>query len=446
VIVMDRPVDIERARRRAKALLRAARAGDRDALARMRSDREPCLADAQHAIAREHGEPSWPALIRRVDTLGRELLDAARDGQAEAVYRLLEQGAPPNARDPESGNTALHLAGAHGRLDAIDYLVGWIPVDRHARNAAGHTALGACITGTADPVVAKVLVSVGLEPEPWMLERASGELAAWLRDRLGQSRDRSHLPQRFGETAWSTGVALFTLLTRSPLAETRVVGDGFAVRTGRLDNTRNGVVCSRLPEQHADDQITSVIGWLRERRAPAQWLLGPQTEPPDLRERLQRAGCQPERTAVHMAARIANLDLSPKRQPDLLEITPIHDPGRLAEALDDPDDARLLTSLGLKDTAPLRHYAALVAGRTVGVVSILIDGPNAEVLELNVNANERRRGIGRTLVLRALHAAAAAGCSVATIGPTPATVPFYESLGLALERYPLDRCYYTPLD
>ncbi|MBV8734262.1 MAG: ankyrin repeat domain-containing protein [Solirubrobacterales bacterium] len=443
---MDRPVDIERGRRHAKALLRAARAGDPDALARMRSDREPCLADAQHAVAREHGEPSWPALLRHVDTLGRELLDAARTGHAEVVYRLLEQGAPPNARDPESGNTALHLAAARGRLDAIDYLVGWIPVDKHARNAAGHTALGACIAGTADPVVAKVLVSVGLEPEPWMLEATSGKLAAWLRDRVGRSRDRSLLPERFGEAAWSTEVALFTIMTRSPLAETRVVGDGFAVRTGRFDNSRNGVVCSRLPEQHADEQIASVLGWLRERRAPAQWLLGPQTEPPDLRERLERAGCQPERTAVHMAARIADLDLSPKRQPGDLEVTPIHDTGRLAEALDAAQDARLLASLGLQDVAPLRHYAALLSGRTAGVVRILIDGINAEVLELNVNANERRRGIGRALVLHALDAAAAAGSTIATIGPTPATVPFYEALGMTLERYPPDRCYYTPLD
>ncbi len=46
------------------------------------------------------------------------------------------------------------------------YLVGWMRVDKHARDAAGRTALGACREGTADPVVAKVLVSVGLEPEP----------------------------------------------------------------------------------------------------------------------------------------------------------------------------------------------------------------------------------------------------------------------------------------
>lgn len=443
---MDRRIDIDRARREAKALLRAARAGDRGALSRLRSDREPCLADAQHAVARALGERSWPTLVARVDAMGLELLDAARAGRAEDVYRLLEVGAPPNARDPESGGTALHLAASHGFLDAIDYLVGWMPVDKHARNAAGRTALGACVEGTADPVVAKVLVSVGLKPEPWMCDHVSDELASWLRERLRQPRERGELPERFAEAAWSADVAQFRLLARTPLAEARVVGDGFGVVTGQFDNTRNGVVCSRLPEQAAEEQIASVLGWLRERRAPAQWLLKPRTEPHDLRERLERAGCRPERSTVHVAARIADLDLSPRRAPAELEIVGIHDARSLAEALDDPDDARLLGSLGLRDGAPLRHYAALLTGRTVGMVSILIDGAISQVLRLEVDTGERRRGIGRALVLHALREGTAAGSTAATIGPTPATVPFYEALGLTLERYPPDRCYYTPLD
>jgi hypothetical protein len=55
--------DLDQARRRAKELLRAARAGDPDALARMRDDRAPRLADAQRAVAVELGFASWPALM-----------------------------------------------------------------------------------------------------------------------------------------------------------------------------------------------------------------------------------------------------------------------------------------------------------------------------------------------------------------------------------------------
>ena len=216
------------------------------------------------------------------------LLHAARAGRAEDVYRLLESGAPPNARDPHSGGTALHLAASVGALDALDYLVGWVPVDKHALDAAGRTALAACIEGTADPAVARVLVSVGLQPEPWMFDRVPGELADWMRERARPPRNRGDLPQQFGEAAWHAEVAWLRLIAGSPMAETRVVGDGFAVFTGQLDNTRNGVVCSRLSEPGADAQVASVISWLRERRAPGQWLLGPTTQPPDLRERLER--------------------------------------------------------------------------------------------------------------------------------------------------------------
>jgi GNAT superfamily N-acetyltransferase len=77
---------------------------------------------------------------------------------------------------------------------------------------------------------------------------------------------------------------------------------------------------------------------------------------------------------------------------------------------------------------------------------MLIDGATVELHELAVEASERRRGIDCALALQALREAPAAGCTTATIGPTPATVPFYEALGFVLERYPPDHCYYTPLD
>jgi hypothetical protein len=56
-------LDLDQARRNAKELLRAARAGDPDALARMRDDRAPRLADAQRAVAADLGFASWSALI-----------------------------------------------------------------------------------------------------------------------------------------------------------------------------------------------------------------------------------------------------------------------------------------------------------------------------------------------------------------------------------------------
>jgi ankyrin repeat protein/GNAT superfamily N-acetyltransferase len=103
VIVMDaRDVDLVRARREAKQLLRAARAGDAAALARIgRAD--PQLSDAQLAVARELGARSWPALAREVGA--RDALVAALlASDAEAVRAALAAGADPH----EPG--ALHAA------------------------------------------------------------------------------------------------------------------------------------------------------------------------------------------------------------------------------------------------------------------------------------------------------------------------------------------------
>jgi GNAT superfamily N-acetyltransferase len=410
VIVMERRIDLRRARRDAKALLRAARASDPEALARMRPDRAPRLADAQHAVARELGAPSWPALVRRVEV--PELIHAARAGDAEEVYRLLEAGADPNARDPESGGTALHVAAYLGWADVIDVLVGWVPVDRQAVDDGESTALDACREGAksvpreggvAHRVIERILVANGVGGAP------ARELSA-----------------DAGELAWQADVELFEYLATSPLAATRRVGDGFAFRTSLMDNTRNVVVCSRLEAT----EIPEVLSWLRG--IPAQWLVAEETEPADLRARLERAGCQAERSSVYMAADMTQLTDRPA--PPGLEIVPVPDAGEL----DDP----LLASLG---PGPLRHYAARLDGRPVGRASTFLASVALLGIDLHVASAERRRGIGRALVLHGLREGAVAGRTLALLAPTPATVPFYEDLGFTLGRFPPGRGFYTPL-
>ena len=375
---MDRRIDLERARRDAKALLRAARGGDAEALERLRANRAPRLADAQQAVARELGEPSWAALVHRVEadvaaavddilelvtagehhaaiTLARAhpraatrlratsaaaLIDAAREGRAGAVSTLLELGVDPNHRDPGSRGTALHVAASMGWADVVDVLVGWVALDLHARDAAGLTALGACVEGSARAqreragahlVIAKMLASVGLRVDAGTLDRGSGEVAAWLAAQAARPAPRP-LGQEHGEAAWSAAVAVSAHVARSPLAERRPAGDGFAFRTGLFDNTRNGVVCSRLPADAADAAIEELVGWFAEHETPAQWLIAAQTEPPDLGTRLERAGCRPERSAVFMAADLTDGDLADPRLPAGVEIEPLHHAAALAPA------------------------------------------------------------------------------------------------------------------
>jgi ankyrin repeat protein len=120
VIVMD--LDLSQARRRAKELLRAAQSGDEAALARMRPDRAPRLADAQHAIANDLDFPSWPALVAHVEASQgdreerrRRLVSAALEGRPDIAERLLEH-------DPElSGfDVALVLGDVDSVRAALD--------------------------------------------------------------------------------------------------------------------------------------------------------------------------------------------------------------------------------------------------------------------------------------------------------------------------------------
>ena len=92
-------LDLDQARRQAKELLRAARSGDAQARARLRSDRTPRLADAQAAVARELGYSSWPALVAGVPNdprgfhEGSALHEAGLWGRAGTLRLLIDRGA-----------------------------------------------------------------------------------------------------------------------------------------------------------------------------------------------------------------------------------------------------------------------------------------------------------------------------------------------------------------
>jgi ankyrin repeat protein len=105
VVVTAFPIDLEQARKRAKELLRAARAGDEAAVERIGAT--PRLADAQRAVARELGRASWADLKHAVEaeraTLEERLarfVQAATEARRDEAARLLE-------RDPELAGAGL---------------------------------------------------------------------------------------------------------------------------------------------------------------------------------------------------------------------------------------------------------------------------------------------------------------------------------------------------
>jgi hypothetical protein len=90
------PLNLEQQHKRAKDLLRAAREGDAGALARIRGVRADAgttsrplqLADAQLAVAREHGFESWPKLAAELEE--RDVA-AFRDAVSHADRARVEQ-------------------------------------------------------------------------------------------------------------------------------------------------------------------------------------------------------------------------------------------------------------------------------------------------------------------------------------------------------------------
>ncbi len=80
-------MNLEQLRKQAKELVRAARAGDPKALARL-GDLKPILASAQLSLARENGYSSWPALVAGVEANAEAFVLAAteqRRARAEAM-------------------------------------------------------------------------------------------------------------------------------------------------------------------------------------------------------------------------------------------------------------------------------------------------------------------------------------------------------------------------
>ena len=158
----DRP-SLEQLRKQAKDLLRDARSGDELALARIPTivgnapDERIALADAQLAIAREYGFPSWPKLVHHVQTIttgdpfarqplirpveltpGRDwkladgtdvptddafaMFVAAREGDVATVKRLVAR-APLLATIEYNYTPPIHFAVREGHRDVTEFLL-----------------------------------------------------------------------------------------------------------------------------------------------------------------------------------------------------------------------------------------------------------------------------------------------------------------------------------
>jgi ankyrin repeat protein len=134
---------LEQLRKQAKDLLRAHRAGDPDATARVATYEpgEPLkLTGAQLVVAREHGFPSWPRLrayVDRVAAYGPELQHAYHDdldyyeGRADGLLASAQDGTQGAVAAFERGQAPLTRAGARAVVARAHGFASWPALRRH---------------------------------------------------------------------------------------------------------------------------------------------------------------------------------------------------------------------------------------------------------------------------------------------------------------------------
>ena len=129
--------DLEQQKKLAKELLRAYRAGDAEAVARVREElpdkRDISLTDAQFVLAREYGLPNWQALKERIAKHRVAMLPpmeqfkrAVQNGDADALGTVLAQHADvrANINAPIFGFNSTALVSASGRnAEVVDVLL-----------------------------------------------------------------------------------------------------------------------------------------------------------------------------------------------------------------------------------------------------------------------------------------------------------------------------------
>jgi predicted N-acetyltransferase YhbS len=103
--------------------------------------------------------------------------------------------------------------------------------------------------------------------------------------------------------------------------------------------------------------------------------------------------------------------------------------------------------LGLAAAEPARmvHFVAWKGSSPVGMASAFFAGETVLLASLAVPPSERRQGVGSALTLARLKEAAARGCDLAVLAPTPDGAELYEALGFEHHPLPRDHWFYLPV-
>lgn len=93
----------------------------------------------------------------------QELLQAARNADAQSLKREIDNGASVNARDRDTGASALHLTAAQGARPALRVLLASGKCDHLARDRQGRLASELAGVYGRDPAMARLLMRKELQ-------------------------------------------------------------------------------------------------------------------------------------------------------------------------------------------------------------------------------------------------------------------------------------------
>jgi GNAT superfamily N-acetyltransferase len=224
----------------------------------------------------------------------------------------------------------------------------------------------------------------------------------------------------------------------------------YAVRTGVMSNTENGVISTGSVSSSV---AAEAIAWLGG--VPASWLCAEDEGREETARVLVGKGCRPDNDAWEMRGPVGDPVVAVPSGITVARVSSDRDldawldvAGRCGWFETEADRRarfEVYRSLGHAPSAPLCLYVACRGDRPVGMASALYTDELVLLAELAVLDDEQRRGIGRVLALTRLAEARDRGCATAVLAPSPDGAKLYATLGFETHRQPSDRWFYLPL-
>ncbi len=234
---------------------------------------------------------------------------------------------------------------------------------------------------------------------------------------------------------------------RSPRAECHIGPDMTILYTGIPYGFFNGVNSIQPPTERLDEWIESVLSFFRERHARWEWVVGPISDPPDLKDRLAAHGLAQLGCSYGMAV---NLDADHAALPAVegLELAAV-DEGTLktwAETVVHGFSAPVLVpsfvdqecALGARHPS-YRRYLGLLNGQPVATSALLLGTRAAGIYCVSTLPSARRLGIGALITQVALDEARRMGYATAILQSSAMGRGVYARLGF--QEYSTLDCY-----